>query len=76
MKYCKRQRNRLRTEINVLLKLPHKILKKVDELVTVFNGRTMPMCMSAIIWAGIGSVIYGADISICIKFGNQININQ
>jgi hypothetical protein len=48
-------------------------LKKVDELVTVFNGRTMPdvyVCDNL----GRNSVIYGADIPFASKFGNQINI--
>jgi tRNA(Arg) A34 adenosine deaminase TadA len=61
-------------EINVLLKLPQLNFEKVDELVLYSTVEPCPMCMSAIIWAGIGSVIYGADIPFASKFGNQINI--
>ena len=35
-----------------------------------------PMCMSAIVWAGIGSVIYGASIDDAAKYGKQIHVNS
>jgi tRNA(Arg) A34 adenosine deaminase TadA len=61
-------------EINALLKLSQLKFDKKEELVLFTTVEPCPMCMSAIIWAGIGEVIYGADIPFASKYGNQINI--
>ena len=34
------------------------------------------MCMSAIVWAGIGTVVYGASIDDASRFGKQIFITS
>lgn len=33
-----------------------------------------PMCMSALIWAGVGQLIYGANIDDAAQYGDQIHI--
>jgi tRNA(Arg) A34 adenosine deaminase TadA len=45
-----------------------------EELVLYSTVEPCPMCMSAIVWAGIGQVVYGADIPFASQYGNQINI--
>ncbi len=35
-----------------------------------------PMCMSALVWAGIGHLIYGANIDDAAQFGHQIHISS
>ena len=35
-----------------------------------------PMCMSALVWAGIGHLIYGASINDAAQFGHQIHISS
>jgi len=58
------------------------VIKKINEL-GIYNSKDLklyttvepcPMCMSAIIWAGIGHVIYGANIDDAKTYGNQIYI--
>ncbi|MFT6749629.1 MAG: tRNA(adenine34) deaminase [Flavobacterium sp.] len=61
-------------EINVIQKLKKMQAEKKEELILYSTVEPCPMCMSAIIWAGIGTIIYGADIPFAAKYGNQINI--
>jgi tRNA(Arg) A34 adenosine deaminase TadA len=35
-----------------------------------------PMCMSALVWTGIGQLIYGASIDDAAKYGHQIHISS
>lgn len=61
-------------EINALLKIKELQFEKEEELILYSTVEPCPMCMSAIIWAGIGVVVYGADIPFASKYGNQIII--
>jgi tRNA(Arg) A34 adenosine deaminase TadA len=61
-------------EINALLKLADLKFEKEEELILYSTVEPCPMCMSAIIWSGIGTIVYGANIPIAAKYGNQINI--
>lgn len=57
--------------IKKLHQLPYTNTKKLRLYTTV---EPCPMCMSAIVWAGIGKVIYGASIHDAAQVGKQINI--
>jgi len=61
-------------EINAIKKLKQLDHDKAEELTIFTTVEPCPMCMSAIIWSGIGEVIYGCDIPTAAQFGNQINI--
>jgi tRNA(adenine34) deaminase len=38
------------------------------------TGEACPMCMSAMIWAGLPSVVYGSEMSFVRKYVNLINV--
>ncbi|WP_375578016.1 nucleoside deaminase [Marivirga tractuosa] len=61
-------------EINALNKIKQLDYDRAEELTLITTVEPCPMCMSAIIWAGIGEVIYGCDIPTASKYGNQIKI--
>ncbi|HET8859068.1 nucleoside deaminase [Marivirga sp.] len=61
-------------EINALQKIKQLDYDRPDELMLITTCEPCPMCMSAIIWAAVGEVIYGCDIPTAAKYGNQINI--
>jgi tRNA(Arg) A34 adenosine deaminase TadA len=61
-------------EINVIKKMKQLDYDRAEELTLVTTVEPCPMCMSAIIWAGIGEVIYGCDIPTASKYGKQIHI--
>lgn len=61
-------------EINAIRKMKQLDHDSASELTLITTVEPCPMCMSAIIWAGIGEVIYGCDIPTASKYGNQINI--
>ena len=61
-------------EINVIKKMKQLDYNRAEELTLVTTVEPCPMCMSAIIWAGIGEVIYGCDIPTASKYGKQIDI--
>ncbi len=61
-------------EINALKKLAQLDYNDEEDLILYSTVEPCPMCMSAIIWAGIGQVVYGADIPFAAKHGKQINL--
>lgn len=61
-------------EINVIGKLNRLNYNKPQSLTLYSTVEPCPMCMSAVIWAKIGSVVFGASIEDASKYGNQINI--
>ncbi|SMG16249.1 tRNA(Arg) A34 adenosine deaminase TadA [Marivirga sericea] len=61
-------------EINVLNKIKQLDYDTAEELTLITTVEPCPMCMSAIIWAGLGEVIYGCDIPNASKYGKQITI--
>ena len=63
-------------EINVIKKMKQLDYDRAEELTLVTTVEPCPMCMSAIIWAGIGEVIYGCDIPTASKYGKQIDIRE
>ncbi|MFN2261051.1 MAG: nucleoside deaminase [Psychroflexus sp.] len=63
-------------ELNVIKKLKQLHFTDAKNLILYTTVEPCPMCMSAIIWAGIGHVIYGASIADAAKFGKQIHISS
>ncbi len=61
-------------EINTLKKMKDLDHDTPGELTLYSTVEPCPMCMSAIIWAEIGRVVYGADIGFAQTQGNQITI--
>ncbi|MGM0582587.1 MAG: nucleoside deaminase [Bacteroidota bacterium] len=61
-------------EINAINKIKQLDYDRAEELTLITTVEPCPMCMSAIIWAGIGEVIYGCDIPTALNYVNQINI--
>jgi len=61
-------------EMNALKKLPQLDFNDEEDLILYSTVEPCPMCMSAIVWAGIGQVVYGADIPFASQHGKQINI--
>jgi tRNA(Arg) A34 adenosine deaminase TadA len=61
-------------EINAINKIKQLDYDTAEELTLITTVEPCPMCMSAIIWAGIGEVIYGCDIPSASKYSKQINI--
>lgn len=61
-------------EINAILKIACLEFETQEELTLYSTVEPCPMCMSAIIWAKIGTIVFGADIPFASKYGNQINI--
>ena len=61
-------------EINTLQKIKLLDYDTAEELTLISTVEPCPMCMSAIIWEGIGEVIYGCDIPTASKYTKQINI--
>lgn len=45
-----------------------------DKLTMYGTGEACPMCMSAMIWAGLPSIVYGSDTPFVPKYVNNINI--
>lgn len=61
-------------EINVLEKISVLDYNHAEDLILYSTVEPCPMCMSAIIWAEIGQVVYGADIPFAQTKGKQIDI--
>ncbi|MFD0932652.1 nucleoside deaminase [Psychroflexus salinarum] len=63
-------------EINAINKLNSLDYTNAARLTLYSTVEPCPMCMSAIVWAGIGKVVYGASIADASEFGRQINITS
>jgi tRNA(Arg) A34 adenosine deaminase TadA len=63
-------------EINVIRKLKDMNLSDRSKLTLVTTCEPCPMCMSAVIWAGIGKVVFGCSINDIKNFKNQIGISS
>lgn len=62
-------------EMNVIQKLNDMDFKDAIELTLYSTVEPCPMCMGAIIWTGIGAVVYGASIDDAAKHYTQIHIS-
>lgn len=63
-------------EINVIRKLKELKVSDNSKLTLVTTCEPCPMCMSAVIWAGIGKVVFGCSIDDIKDFKNQIYISS
>ncbi|QSS96952.1 nucleoside deaminase [Psychroflexus sp. ALD_RP9] len=63
-------------ELNVIQQIHRLSFSSPIELKLYSTVEPCPMCMSALIWAGIGHLIYGASISDAAQFGHQIDIKS
>ena len=63
-------------EINVIQKLKQLNYTDAKKLTLYSTVEPCPMCMSAIVWAGIGKVVFGATIEDASEIGHQINITS
>ena len=62
-------------EIEVIRKLSDQIQKKDLSGYTLYTTcEPCPMCISAIVWAGIGFVVYGCGIPTISKYMLQIDV--
>lgn len=62
-------------EIEVIRKLSDQLQKKDLSGFTLYTTcEPCPMCMSAIIWSGISTVIFGCDIPMISTYMKQIHI--
>jgi tRNA(Arg) A34 adenosine deaminase TadA len=62
-------------EINAIKKIADLDYNTAEDLTLYTTVEPCPMCMSAIIWAGIGRVVYGTTIEYAQQFGKQIQIS-
>jgi tRNA(Arg) A34 adenosine deaminase TadA len=63
-------------EINAIQKLKQLNVNDAKKLRLYSTVEPCPMCMSAIVWAGIGEVVFGAIIEDASEFGQQITISS
>jgi tRNA(Arg) A34 adenosine deaminase TadA len=63
-------------EINAIQKLKQLNYNDARKLRLYTTVEPCPMCMSAIVWAGIGLVVFGASIADAAKYGHQIHITS
>jgi len=63
-------------EMNAIQKIKSLDHDDVRELTIYSTVEPCPMCMSAIIWAGIGKLVYGASIDFAKTKGTQITISS
>jgi tRNA(Arg) A34 adenosine deaminase TadA len=63
-------------EINAIQKLKQLQFTEAKTLKLYTTVEPCPMCMSAIVWAGIGNVIFGASIHDAAAHGRQIHITS
>lgn len=61
-------------EVNAIRQLPPKYFGSATQLTLYTTCEPCPMCMGAIIFAGIGRVVYGVAIEDISLYFNQINI--
>jgi tRNA(Arg) A34 adenosine deaminase TadA len=63
-------------EMNVINRMDELDYDETAELTLYTTVEPCPMCMGAIIWAGIGKVVYGASIADAASVGKQISISS
>lgn len=63
-------------EINAIRKLPSSCFGKAASLTLYTTCEPCPMCMGAIIFAGIRRVVFGASIDEISKYKKQIDISS
>ncbi|NMM48449.1 nucleoside deaminase [Marinigracilibium pacificum] len=63
-------------EMNVIRRMNELDYDDPEDLTLYTTVEPCPMCMGAIIWAGIGTLIYGASIKHASKFTNQILVSS
>jgi tRNA(Arg) A34 adenosine deaminase TadA len=63
-------------EINAIHNISELEYQNPEQLTLYSTVEPCPMCMSAIVWAGIGKVIYGASIDDAAEFGKQLHISS
>ncbi|MCA6075634.1 nucleoside deaminase [Fulvivirga sedimenti] len=63
-------------EINVIGKMEQLDYDIPEDLTLYSTVEPCPMCMGAILWAGIGTLVYGASIADAAQHGRQILIKS
>lgn len=63
-------------EMNAIKQLEQLKPYQAKDLKLYTTVEPCPMCMSALVWAGIGHLIYGATIDDAAQFGHQIHISS
>ncbi|WP_019039653.1 nucleoside deaminase [Psychroflexus tropicus] len=63
-------------EINVIQLMSQLDVEDPRALTLYSTVEPCPMCMSAIVWAGIGQVVFGASIDDAANFGKQLHISS
>jgi tRNA(Arg) A34 adenosine deaminase TadA len=63
-------------EMNVIKQIYQLKPYQAKDLKLYTTVEPCPMCMSALVWAGIGHLIYGANIDDAAQFGHQIHISS
>lgn len=63
-------------ELNAISKIKELLPYEAKSLMLYTTVEPCPMCMSALVWAGIGHLIYGATIDDAAEFGHQLHITS
>jgi len=63
-------------EMNAIKRLNQLKPYQAKDLKLYTTVEPCPMCMSALVWAGIGHLIYGASIEDAAQLGHQIHISS
>jgi tRNA(Arg) A34 adenosine deaminase TadA len=63
-------------EMNAIERLNQLKPYQATDLKLYTTVEPCPMCMSALVWAGIGHLIYGANIDDAAQFGHQIHMSS
>lgn len=63
-------------ELNVISRIGELAPFDAKRLRLYTTVEPCPMCMSALVWAGIGQLIFGATIDDAEEFGHQIHITS
>lgn len=61
-------------EINAIRQLPAELRSQMAKMTLYTTCEPCPMCMGAILFAGIGKVVFGASIEDISRFYKQIHI--
>lgn len=62
-------------EMNAIKRLEQLKPYQAKDLKLYTTVEPCPMCMSALVWSGIGHLVYGANIDDAAQFGHQIHIS-